>query len=91
MCPLQLRLPHTWYNVKDNQISFQWGDAFTRNTVYLSAGLYMTVQDLVEGISHAVKNSTLTKFEASLDQKLERYVWTIPKDCYFFRPVLPDF
>ena len=86
MSLLQLRLPHTWYNVRDNQISFQWGDSSSSSTVYLSAGMYVNVQDLVEGILHAVQNSTSTKFEATLDKELGRYKWSVPKDCYFVFP-----
>ena len=88
---LQLRLPHTWYNVKENQISFQWvegGGGPGAKTLYLEAGLYSTVQDLVEAILSRTKAVTSKAVALTLDEKSGHYSWTIPENCSFIYPKL---
>jgi len=47
---VQLLLPHTWHNILDRQVQFRVHYNSTFNvSMYLPAGAYVTIQDVVEG------------------------------------------
>lgn len=89
---LQLKLPHTWYNVQKYQIRFQFkepqSDGSTKSsTLYLAAGQYSLVQDLVEAILKAVKAVTSQSVAYTLNETSGYYRWTIPTGCMFVFPL----
>ena len=88
-CPapglVQLLLPHMWHNILDRQVQFRVHYNSTFNvSMYLPAGTYVTVQDVVEawmGVMEAnIPQNDRASF-ASLKVELDGkgfYTWTFP-------------
>lgn len=83
---LQLKLPHTWNNVRVNQIAFEFREpdgsgGQKTSALHLPPGQYVTVQDVVEQLIKTVKAHSSQTVSATLNEKSGYYGWTLPTDC----------
>ena len=82
---VQLLLPHTWHNILDRQVPFRVHYNSTFNvSMYLPAGAYVTIQDVVEGWMGVMEanipqndRASFTSLKVALDGK-GFYTWTFP-------------
>ena len=90
VCLLQLLLPHTWENVKDKQIGWrlQPTASATPGPVFLPAGTYVQVEDVVEGMKRVIedKAGSGSGWQIALDAR-GFYQWTLPSNTWFVLPV----
>ena len=90
VCLLQLLLPHTWVNVQDKQISWrvQPTSSGTPSAVFLPAGTYVQVEDVVEGMKRVIedKAGSASGWQITVDAR-GFYQWTLPSNTYFVLPV----
>ena len=90
VCLLQLLLPHTWTNVQDGQVGWrlQPTASSTPGGVFLPAGAYVQVEDVVEGMKRVIeeKAGSGSGWQIGLNDR-GFYQWTLPSNTFFVLPV----